>query len=600
MKGTSVRLISAVISDRGLSEKRPVNEDSFLALVDRGLFAVADGVGGANAGEFASQTAMEVLHDAFSHEQPDIDPEELLEMAIQRANESINQMSQELPQFEMMATTIVTLQINGNIATIGHVGDSRLYRLSPNGELARETNDHSIVAEEVRAGRMTEAQAANHPSRNVISRALGAESAVEVELRTIMFEPGTQFLLCSDGITRHVTDNEIKSVLTVAESPDAACEEFKRMCYERGAEDNLTALVVRTEKANARIFNQIDEDENTVLGDRAASASVWNEEPEVVFDDTLKPDANPRANLSADETAPIADYNYDTALLHDLPVIDIADNLQSNPTKTLESAAHSSSILPSAVLPPAETVAETEPNTTQKLVDSPADTDIFREPELKQTTAPVAAPPAAKIAAPIVAPTPVKTTAAPVAAKTAASNLWIGSLLLFVGAALGAGLIYALTMLNPPAANAPAANLGAADSRAALPQATAPPTLTISPATTAPNGEQPIKQQTGELNTLETMRRTVDSQPRNVNSFVAQPQTAVDFYLIGRAALQIGEYGEARRAFERATRLIPELDNANQETLRVDVATAQAALSVLTKTPADARPLNELIKNKQQ
>ena len=146
---------SSAVTDRGLNEKRPLNEDSFLADSERGIFAVADGVGGAEAGEVASQTAIEVLDEAFRHQAEDADIEDLMELAIQRANASIHQMAQEHAKFSMMATTIVALHIKGNIATIGHVGDSRLYRLTPDGQLFRETEDHSVVEEEVRAGRMT-------------------------------------------------------------------------------------------------------------------------------------------------------------------------------------------------------------------------------------------------------------------------------------------------------------------------------------------------------------------------------------------------------------------------------------------------------------
>src|SRR5215510_8324332 len=204
----------ASITDRGLSDKRPLNEDSFLADPARGLFAVADGVGGAEAGEVASQTAVEVLDEAFRHKLGDgDDPEDLMELAIQRANSSIHQMASEHPRFSMMATTIVALYINGDRATFGHVGDSRLYRITPDGKLKRETEDHSIVEEEVRAGRMTREQAVNHPSKNVISRALGAEDSVEVDMKTIEVEEGTTFLLCSDGITRHIPDNELRQLM---------------------------------------------------------------------------------------------------------------------------------------------------------------------------------------------------------------------------------------------------------------------------------------------------------------------------------------------------------------------------------------------------
>ncbi|HSL54222.1 MAG TPA: PP2C family serine/threonine-protein phosphatase [Pyrinomonadaceae bacterium] len=241
----TLQVESAALSDRGLNERRPLNEDAFLHDPERSIFAVADGVGGAEAGEVASQTAIEVLDEAFRHQTSDADIEDLMELAIQRANASIHQMAQEHARFSMMATTIVALHIKGDVATFGHVGDSRLYRLTPDGQLHRETEDHSIVEEEVRAGRMTPEQAANHPSKNVISRALGAEQGVEVDMKTMEVEDGTEFLLCTDGITRHVSDNEIRQLMVVSNNLDDLCSELKRRCYDRGAEDNLTVIAVR-------------------------------------------------------------------------------------------------------------------------------------------------------------------------------------------------------------------------------------------------------------------------------------------------------------------------------------------------------------------
>jgi PPM family protein phosphatase len=239
-------VLAASISDRGLSEKRPLNEDSYLADAERGIFVVADGVGGADAGEVASQTAVDVLNDAFRNKITDgEDIEDLMELAIQRANSSIHQMASENPRFSMMATTVVALHLDGKRATIGHVGDSRLYRLGPEGSLHRETEDHSIVEEEVRAGRMTPEQAANHPSKNVISRALGAEDTVEPDMKTIEVEDGSAFLLCTDGITRHLPDNELRELMTSGRSPAELCDEMKQRCYQRGAEDNLTAVIIQ-------------------------------------------------------------------------------------------------------------------------------------------------------------------------------------------------------------------------------------------------------------------------------------------------------------------------------------------------------------------
>lgn len=247
------QIVSASVSDRGLSEKRPENEDSFLEIKDSGIYAVADGVGGAQAGDVASQMAMEIVGEAFINMQATGDAEATMKIGIERANEAIFQMSNELPQLSTMATTIVALHLNGNIATIGHVGDSRLYRVDSNGTLFRETQDHSVVEEEVRAGRMTPEQAAHHPSRNIISRALGAEPTVEVDLKTIMIDPNTTFLICSDGITRHITDDEINALLFSANQPTDICRRMKEICYDRGAEDNLTAVIVRVLEAGEAI-----------------------------------------------------------------------------------------------------------------------------------------------------------------------------------------------------------------------------------------------------------------------------------------------------------------------------------------------------------
>ena len=264
---------AASLSDRGLNERRPLNEDSLLADHERSIFAVADGVGGAEAGEVASQTAIEVLSEAFRHQTEGADVEDLMELAIQRANASIHQMAQEHARFSMMATTIVALHVKDNVATIGHVGDSRLYRLTPDGHLHRETQDHSIVEEEVRAGRMTPEQAANHPSKNVISRALGAEEVVEVDMKTMEVEDGTEFVVCTDGITRHISDHEIRHLLILNDDLEFVCKQLKDLCYERGAEDNLTVVIVRVGKRIA-VHDRMEELEPTVIPDAQRPVAV--------------------------------------------------------------------------------------------------------------------------------------------------------------------------------------------------------------------------------------------------------------------------------------------------------------------------------------
>lgn len=309
-----VRIYSSSMTDRGLNERRPLNEDSVLEDNERCIFAVADGVGGSEAGEVASQTAVEVLDEAFRHQLVDADIEDLMELAIQRANASINRMSREHAKLSMMATTIVALHLHGTVATIGHVGDSRLYRLAPSGTLVRETDDHSIVEEEVRAGRMTAEQAAHHPSKNVISRALGAEETAEVDLKTIEVDEGTCFLLCSDGITRHIPDNEIRAILARESNLEAACAELKRRCFERGAEDNLTAVIVRVgEPAD---FSNIGYNDPTLENAPAVEAPPAHH-PEGSFPG--KPEANEANQVSASRIV--------------FPAVSESSNLAANPAQ---------------------------------------------------------------------------------------------------------------------------------------------------------------------------------------------------------------------------------------------------------------------------
>lgn len=323
----SLEVSSGSLSDRGLSEKRPQNEDAFLEIPKCGIYAVADGVGGAQAGEVASQMAVEILGEAFTNRASGADAEIVMKTAIERANTAIYQMASELPQLASMATTIVALHLDGNIATIGHVGDSRLYRVDRDGTLYRETHDHSMVAEEVRAGRMTEEQAETHPSRNIISRALGAEPHVLIDLKTMLIEPGTAFLICSDGITRHVGDQEIKGVLTFGGSPDEVCDYLKNLCYRRGADDNLTAVVVKVAAAEHAAANSAyafhDGEEPTVATVRMQAASFSeDDEGELLELETLEMDTPgevpvmPEAveeHLSDQSTEETIETNFQTA-----------------------------------------------------------------------------------------------------------------------------------------------------------------------------------------------------------------------------------------------------------------------------------------------
>ncbi len=230
------------ITDRGLNPRRTANEDRLLVLPDSGLFLVADGVGGHRGGQVASQTAVDVFTEAFQA-RPAEELLTIVKATIRAANQSIYQASHELAELEGMASTITVVAIEGMRAVIAHVGDSRVYRFDGR-KLFCETEDHSEVNDAVRAGTLTPAQAAHHPHRNIINRALGAAADVEADFKILTLEPRTSFLLCSDGITRHVPDAELEKLLASGSHPNILCERLKEICFTRGAEDNLTAVIV--------------------------------------------------------------------------------------------------------------------------------------------------------------------------------------------------------------------------------------------------------------------------------------------------------------------------------------------------------------------
>ncbi|HXG95354.1 MAG TPA: protein phosphatase 2C domain-containing protein [Blastocatellia bacterium] len=271
-----MELKAGVVCDRGLNPRRPVNEDRYLAIAERGLFAVFDGVGGQRAGEVASQTAAETIEEALTHDSAE-SSEELIRRAIQFANRDIFEMAESDSSLKTMATTVALLHIEGDRATIAHVGDSRVYRLE-NGRFYRETIDHTDLNDDIRAGRVASDKAAEAEQRNVINRALGVEPDVDVEIKTIKARDGARFLLCSDGIYRHMSDEEIARVLAENKDPQRAADELKRIVHERGADDNLTAVVVQIGRARQTAVLAIEDglpgQQNRAVGAQAAEAST--------------------------------------------------------------------------------------------------------------------------------------------------------------------------------------------------------------------------------------------------------------------------------------------------------------------------------------
>jgi serine/threonine protein phosphatase PrpC len=230
------------ITDKGLNPKRTANEDSLLAMPERGLYLVADGVGGRLGGEVASRTAVEVFTRVFSQEHKE-DLRTLIRTTIELCNQKIFMESHADPDLDGMATTLALVAVEGRRAVVAHVGDSRVYRFDDKGLICL-TEDHSEVGEAMRAGMLTPEQAAKHPRRNVISRAIGADMEVAPDFREIEIDDRTSFVLCTDGITRHITDDEIARLMRGGALPQPVCDRMKALCYEGGAEDNLTAIVV--------------------------------------------------------------------------------------------------------------------------------------------------------------------------------------------------------------------------------------------------------------------------------------------------------------------------------------------------------------------
>jgi serine/threonine protein phosphatase PrpC len=226
--------------------QRNANEDSLFA---RGaVFVVADGMGGAQAGEVASKTAAET----FDRELPAAPPERLLRETIEEANRRVHARAQSDSSLAGMGTTMTAAIVDPGAeeVAIGHVGDSRAYRLR-GGKLERLTRDHSLVEEMRRKGQLTDAQAEDHPQRSIITRALGPEPEVEVDVQTVPVQSGDVFLICSDGLTTMLGDEQIARLLGRASSMQAAVRALVDEANRAGGRDNITVLAFRLEDAAA-------------------------------------------------------------------------------------------------------------------------------------------------------------------------------------------------------------------------------------------------------------------------------------------------------------------------------------------------------------
>jgi PPM family protein phosphatase len=234
---------AAGASDRGRTRKG--NEDAYGLSLNHyeGAcnFVVCDGMGGAAAGEIASQLAVETMLQAMSRATL---TREAFQQAVAAANHRVHRSAEQDPTRAGMGTTLVAMAIRGDRAWVAHVGDSRCYRFR-DSKLERLTDDHSLVDEQVRLGQLTQAQAEISPMRNVITRAVGTQIEVDADVIEFVVAPGDLYLLASDGLMREVDDDRIARILRPSGELQQTCAHLIGAANEAGGRDNITCVLVR-------------------------------------------------------------------------------------------------------------------------------------------------------------------------------------------------------------------------------------------------------------------------------------------------------------------------------------------------------------------
>lgn len=244
-----MKLVTGQATDNG--QARDNNEDSYLVDADHALFAVADGMGGHLGGEVASATAIEALRAEYAKGTPVAD-------AIEYANRAVITRAVGHDELTGMGTTLTAVAVAGpSQLLVGHVGDSRAYFLRGD-TMDMITDDHSLVAELVREGRLTPEQAEAHPQRAIVTRALGVDAEVNVDVYTLDVQPGDRVIVCSDGLNTMLRDRDIERIAHGQADPQRAAEALVNAANEAGGEDNITVVVIdvlevgeRTDSATA-------------------------------------------------------------------------------------------------------------------------------------------------------------------------------------------------------------------------------------------------------------------------------------------------------------------------------------------------------------
>ena len=236
-----------VYSVTDVGQKRKMNQDYVFVSENPvgnlpNLFVVADGMGGHNAGDFASSHAVQILVDEIRKD-ADFNPIKVLRHAIETANTAILDRAQKEEGLRGMGTTIVAATIVGHYAYVANVGDSRLYLIQ--GKIRQITKDHSLVQEMVRMGEIKPEEARNHPDKNIITRALGAERTVDIDFFDLKMEPGSTILMCSDGLSNMVEDSKIEEI--ILDQTNELPKKGERLLSEanrNGGKDNIAVILV--------------------------------------------------------------------------------------------------------------------------------------------------------------------------------------------------------------------------------------------------------------------------------------------------------------------------------------------------------------------
>ncbi|MGI8428061.1 MAG: Stp1/IreP family PP2C-type Ser/Thr phosphatase, partial [Solirubrobacteraceae bacterium] len=274
--------------------QRRDNEDSALARAP--VFVVADGMGGAQAGEVASRIAIE----AFEQGLPDSGTaEERLALRARQANQLIHERSRAEQEREGMGTTLTAAYLHDTELAIAHVGDSRAY-LFRDGSLGRLTKDHTLVGALVDEGKLTEEQAAEHPQRSIITRALGPEASVEVDTWSYPVRAGDVLLLCSDGLTSMISDERIAAILSAATELRDAADDLIAGANDAGGRDNITVVLSRLEEAG----ESAGAEQATVVASGAPRQPRAGASAPAASSAPLAPPAAPRPGALAPAAAP--------------------------------------------------------------------------------------------------------------------------------------------------------------------------------------------------------------------------------------------------------------------------------------------------------